>query len=781
MEALQRDPAGHFLLAGEAWTGTQAFLGAWLVRIQDDGAVDWQRNSLLPGRPSSILPGPDGRFVLGCGARSSSASRLIVAQFESDGHLNSACASEQPVELRVHLADVASSPDAAAVDTDVAPVTALSLVTAIPPSLMPCAGCSEDEFAPNEAPDDAHDWPEAAPALSVSSCTGSGDWFSFAACVGETQVFETSRPGPACDSLLQVFERDGLTLLAEAGAPGGEPTARLAWTAPRSGRFLLRVSQADGEFGEDRTTLLTRQVTPAGETWSLLIGSGAHDAVAEAVPARGDGAFLAGASGLLSPPGPDAGIWLSHLRADGALGWSRAIAPDDAASLSSLAPLRDGGLLVSASRSPSFNAWMARFGADGGLRWQVTSSDWLGSGSCELGDGTLVLVGGRRATRFDADGLAIWQLQADLTDANLTAVAPAADGGFLALGDIREAGLSSTDGWLVRFDELGTVLWNRLLPGADRIQLASATELADGRWVVAGTAADAEHAGLLFVLDETGTLVEAWRLTGPGGPRLRSLHETVAGEFILAGELAEPPGSHVTTDILVAKLDPTLNLEWSRAAGHAPDDRAAAAVELADGRVLLLGTGTPLLENSSGWALALDGADGLGPPCSELTSYPLRVEAETIALVDSVAVFASLAASSSPADWTLTGVAPTIRSSCDCDCPAEVVFRGEVSRPGSSQPLVFDGPGRLRWESPAFNGACTCDVYRARLDLVRLGVLAGFECLKTGLSASTVALSDFPPSGGGYAYLVSGRALGTPGPPGSGSTGWPRGSLTPCP
>ena len=71
------------------------------------------------------------------------------------------------------------------------------------------------------------------------------DWFRFLAVGGTTYTF-TVTLGTLADSLLALWDTDGITILEINDDTGGTLASRIQWTAPESGLYFVTVENADG-------------------------------------------------------------------------------------------------------------------------------------------------------------------------------------------------------------------------------------------------------------------------------------------------------------------------------------------------------------------------------------------------------------------------------------------------------------------------------------------------------------------------------------------------------
>lgn len=189
---------------------------------------------------------------------------------------------------------------------------------------------------------------------------------------------------------------------------------------------------------------------------------------------------------------------------------------------------------------------------------------------------------------------------------NATAATP--DGGCVVAGGSRSNNAEFTgnhgtdDVWIAKLDENGATEWSRMLGGTD-FEIAHDIDLcADGGYVVAGYAGSTDgdvlgnHGssdGWVVRLDAAGNIVWSVAVGGSGGDVLNSVRETADGGFVLAGGTlsndGQVTGNHGGGDAWLAYLDADGNLVWSRSLGGSQEDNLAAVRECADGGFICTG------------------------------------------------------------------------------------------------------------------------------------------------------------------------------------------------
>jgi murein DD-endopeptidase MepM/ murein hydrolase activator NlpD/N-acetylneuraminic acid mutarotase len=65
------------------------------------------------------------------------------------------------------------------------------------------------------------------------------DWLQWETITGTTYIFQTSELAPNVDTVIQLYDVDGQTLLASDDNSGGGAASRLKWTAPTAGKYFV--------------------------------------------------------------------------------------------------------------------------------------------------------------------------------------------------------------------------------------------------------------------------------------------------------------------------------------------------------------------------------------------------------------------------------------------------------------------------------------------------------------------------------------------------------------
>lgn len=328
----------------------------------------------------------------------------------------------------------------------------------------------------------------------------------------------------------------------------------------------------------------------------ISLGGAGTDQVRTVLPLSNLGVLLGGDSGSGTnalKQAPHRGLsdfWIVATAADGRVLWDRTYGGTSAEELSSLIPTGDGGFLLGGtSSSPvSGNKTAPHHGGP---------DFWL--------------------TRIDSEGNPLWDRSFGGPDIDrLAHVLPLADGGFLLSGysdsDVggtkTEPSRGGSDGWLVRINSAGELLWQRTWGGNSTDTLDAATELPDGGFLVVGDSDsppggdkdDGSHGlGDVWILRLDSDGRKLWDRTF-GGSNVEYAHDVIGlpdgGAVVLATSLSGISGNKIspsrgggaTADAYVIRLDSQGSRVWEQTYGGSGVDLLVSGT-LTDGGLLLTG------------------------------------------------------------------------------------------------------------------------------------------------------------------------------------------------
>jgi hypothetical protein len=176
-----------------------------------------------------------------------------------------------------------------------------------------------------------------------------------------------------------------------------------------------------------------------------------------------------------------------------------------------------------------------------------------------------------------------------------------ADGGYIMAGRTTSYGVGDYDAWLVKFDALAQITWNKTYGGPDNDYIASFTETSDGGYALAGawnlTTYNDLADGLAFqslhgdfwLVKTTASGYMLWNKTygGTGDDAALSLVATSDGGYALAGYTNSYGAGQ--SDFWLVKTNADGNVEWSKTYGGAGSEMAFRLVVTPDGGYSMAG------------------------------------------------------------------------------------------------------------------------------------------------------------------------------------------------
>ncbi len=187
-----------------------------------------------------------------------------------------------------------------------------------------------------------------------------------------------------------------------------------------------------------------------------------------------------------------------------------------------------------------------------------------------------------------------WTYGGSSTD-YLYCLAETPDGGHMMVGCTCSYGAGYSDVWLVRVDAHGNMIWNKTYGGPYTDYGCNIIPTTDGNYVIVGytcatpaTGMDESADGWLIKVDPNGNIL--WNKTY-GTPTdsdyLMALIATSDGGYALAG--ATYPGTSTTEIGWLVKVDSDGNEQWSKKFGDSGSDCIWCLVENSDGTYTLDG------------------------------------------------------------------------------------------------------------------------------------------------------------------------------------------------
>lgn len=270
---------------------------------------------------------------------------------------------------------------------------------------------------------------------------------------------------------------------------------------------------------------------------------------------------------------------------------------------------------------------------DGGYVVAGSASSDDGDVSGAHGNGDMWVV------RLSGAGVIQWQKALGGTlDEEAHAMALTSDGGFVLAGlahstngDV-SGNQGIRDGWLVKLNEEGIIVWQRTLGGTQLDEINAVQQTTDGGYAIAGWTnsqdgdVSGNHGGddmWVLKLDDLGETQWQRCLGGVGIDRAYGIRQTPDEGYIVAGETYSNDGDVVgfhggQKDMWVVKLDATGTLQWQKCLGGAGLDQGRAIQLTTDTGYIVAGASMSDDGDVSGvhgsfdlWLVKLDASGGI--------------------------------------------------------------------------------------------------------------------------------------------------------------------------
>lgn len=343
------------------------------------------------------------------------------------------------------------------------------------------------------------------------------------------------------------------------------------------------------------------------DLWQKTVGGAATDE-AHAVADAGDGGYAVAGSTDAKGMGQD-DLWLIRLDGAGKQLWDATYGTKESDIADAITRTTDGGYILGGW------SWGGGLGLDDGYAVkvdkdgkQVWAKAYGGAGNdvfhavVAMPDGGAVL-GGRSSSggaggadgwlvRVNVAGVVVWNKQyGGAKDDELFGLDVKADGSVIAVGRTLSKGAGKNDGWIVRADALGVLVYDEPLGGLQDDQFNAIKLLPDGGLVAVGhTASDGAggNDGWAVRMDKDGSQTWARTYGGAGADDLLGV-ATLGGEHIQAvgvlGTGANAP------DTWLLSLDGSGIQQWQKSWGTAGVEDGRGLVMDANGVQVIVGTG----------------------------------------------------------------------------------------------------------------------------------------------------------------------------------------------
>jgi hypothetical protein len=268
----------------------------------------------------------------------------------------------------------------------------------------------------------------------------------------------------------------------------------------------------------------------------------------------------------------------------------------------------DGGYIIVGSSIVSSDntndVYLIKTDSSGNKLWEKTfggSSIEVGYSVQETSDGGYILVGltssfGAGSGDFylvktDSSGNKLWNntFGGEALDVGHS-VHQTSDGGYFIAGISSSSGEGRNEGYIVKTDASGTLLWNKTFGGIDGYWILSSDTTDDGGYILAGglyRGPDIRDDVLLIKIDSDGEKIWEKTFGGSVDEHANFVQQTSDGGYIIVGQAATHGLSG--EDVYLIKTDSSGDLIWQRLYGEEFQDIGNSVLETDDGGYIVVG------------------------------------------------------------------------------------------------------------------------------------------------------------------------------------------------
>ena len=317
-------------------------------------------------------------------------------------------------------------------------------------------------------------------------------------------VNDASLATKGSDAYVLATDTKGALLGAKAMGDTGNDTGRVVRRTQDGGYVML------GEFmmGSNRQLWAVKMDARGNEEWSRFYGySTRYEFAADIVEIPGVGYLLAGTTAFTDLLGinPSQDVFLVRTILNGDVLWADRKGYDDSfeAAAAAVQVTSDGGVVFVGRTSQfdiNYDTWLVKVAGDGQTLWHrhfgtaaldVPASVRVTADGGFIIAGTIWIERDRKIylLKTDAQGIQQWSRTLGGAGSSCDAMELTRDGGFILAGSTTSRGAGAADGYLVKTDAQGNVLWENTFgsTGDDHFYAVQATS--DGGYVMTGSTA----------------------------------------------------------------------------------------------------------------------------------------------------------------------------------------------------------------------------------------------------------------------------------------------------
>ena len=389
-------------------------------------------------------------------------------------------------------------------------------------------------------------------------------------------------------------------------------------------------------------------------TWQKTYGGNEFD-YAMSVQQTADGDYIV-AGGTASYGAGSYDVWITKLDTSGAIVWQKTYGGSGSDNPYAIIQTSDNGFVV-ACESDSFSignweAWIIKLDSNGNIMWNKT-------------------YGGTGDDVFNS----IQQTEG---------------GGYIAAGRTKSFGASDYDVWVLKLDENGSITWQKRYGGTGGEGAYSVQQTSEDGYIIAGNTksfGDGTQDGWVIKLDQNGTVLWEKAYGGSISDGFSFIQKTHDGGFITAGSTVSFGVG--ATDFLLMKLDTNGGITWQKTFGGTGSDNGYVVQQTADRGYIVAGDTYSFANGQPDYfLLKLDSTGSIGScPLKGISTALITDTSATV--VDTNAV--PVTSTATVADIAVTVTDTTASPTQICPAVLNVVF------PNGGEDFITASDWEISW------------------------------------------------------------------------------------
>lgn len=230
----------------------------------------------------------------------------------------------------------------------------------------------------------------------------------------------------------------------------------------------------------------------------------------------------------------------------------------------------DGGVLIAGSMSPG--VLFLKLDSVGNIQWKKGTIENNSGSATSVAEvsaggyiGTADILQKIMVFRFDIDGNLLWSKRIETNvDSHASKIIETRDGGFVLCGYINHDN-TNYEGFIIKLDSSGTIIWQKVYGGSGFDQLSSIIETSNGFYAT-GSLFVTDNSDLwLLQIDQDGNVVSSKTLGGSSTDQGRQIIQTQDGSLMIVGRtFSFGPNTPANGNSWILKFDSDGNNIWQK-------------------------------------------------------------------------------------------------------------------------------------------------------------------------------------------------------------------------